>query len=165
MELIRSPQWNWGSARGTGHDCAAICRQQYSTKESREELIQNLLEPHPDDPKSRIPLNFEEVTLVLGLAWQNGRWDGSDGGKGGYGEVLQHMAGAKRYEVGSEEECRKRFVEDLQDRFELLDSIDVVSSELREMRCILDDDSDLDYARRKASGLVLEAMGFVDKGC
>ena len=31
---------------------------------------------------------FEEVKLVLGLAWQNGRWDGSDGGRGGYGDIL-----------------------------------------------------------------------------
>ena len=122
-----------------------------------------MVEP-PNDAALRKPENFEEVKLILGLAWQNGRWDGSDGGPGGYSEVLQHMAEAKRYEVGSEEECARRFVEDLQDRFELLDSIDVVSSELREMRSILDDDSDLDYSRRKASGLVLEAMGFVDKG-
>lgn len=161
--MLRSPQWNWGSARGTGHDCAAICRRQYASKASRLELINNLLEPS-EDAAERKPENFEEVKLILGLAWQNGRWDGSDGGAGGYGDVLQHMAGAQRYEKGSDEECARLFVEDLQDRFELLDSIDVVSSELREMRSILDDDSDLDYSRRKASGLVLEAMGFVEKG-
>ena len=25
-------------------------------------------------------ISFEEVKLILGLAWQRGRWDGSDGG-------------------------------------------------------------------------------------
>ena len=100
--------------------------------------------------------------MILGLAWQNGRWDGSDGGAGGYSDVLRHMAEAKRYEEGSEEECSRRLVEDMHDRFDLL--ADNTSMELREMRAILDDTSDMDCARRKASGLVLEAMGFIDKG-
>jgi len=159
----RSPQWNWGSARGTGHDCAAICRRQYSTKESRRQLIDNLLEPAEDSNK-RQPENFEEVKLILGLAFQNGRWDGSDGGAGGYGEVLQYMAGAQRDEEGSEDECAMRFVRDMQDRFEFI--ADVSSMELREMRCILDGDAgkDMDCVRRKCSGLVLDQMGFVKKG-
>jgi len=119
------------------------------------------LEP-AKDPSQRVPHNFEEVKLILGLAWQNGRWDGSDGGVGGYGDVLNYMAAAQRYGVGCEEECAKRFVGDMNDRFELL--ADNTSMELPKMRALLDDTSDMDAARRKASGLVLEAMGFVDKG-
>lgn len=156
----KSPKWNWGSAVGTGHDCAAICRRQYATQQARQELVTNLLEP-AEDPALRQPENFEEVKLVLGLVWQNGRWDGSDGGKGGYGDVLRNMSEAKRYEDGPAEECSRRFVEDLQDRFDLI--ADSVSLELREMRAILDDDSDMDFVRRRCSGLVLEAMGFVEK--
>lgn len=157
----KSPQWNWGSAAGTGHDCAAICRRTYATKESRQELVSNLLEP-AEDLEIRNPQNFEEVKLVLGLAWQNGRWDGSDGGSGGYGDVLQYMAEAKRYEDGPEDECSRRFVEDMHDRFDLL--ADNTSLELREMRAVLDDLEDSDKARRRAAGLVLEAMGWVEKG-
>ena len=160
----KSPQWNWGYAVGTGHDCAAICRRQYATRESRQTLVSQLLEPDAD-PAMRLPQDFEEVKLVLALAWQRGRWDGSDGGEGGYGEVLRLMAEAKRYEDGSEEECSRRLVEDMQDRFPLL--VDNVSLELREMRQLLDDDiggKDIDYARRKCCGLVLDAMDFVDRG-
>jgi hypothetical protein len=124
--------------------------------------VDNLLEPN-DDPKLREPQNFEEVRLVLGLAWQQGRRDGSDGGKGGYGDVLNYMAQGKRYEEGSEEECSRRFVEDIHDRFEFI--ADNTSLELREMRTLLDDAAnDSDYARRKCSGLVLDAMDFVDRG-
>jgi hypothetical protein len=160
--MLRSPTWNWGYAVGTGHDCAAICRREYSTVEKRKELVANLLEPD-ENPEMRQPKNFEEVKLVLALAWQRGRWDGSDGGAGGYGEVLKHMAEAKRYEDGSEDECSRLFVQDMQDRFDLL--VDTVSLELREMRALLDDSNDdMDYACRKCSGLVLEAMGFIDRG-
>lgn len=124
--------------------------------------MDNLLEPH-DDPESREPKNFEEVRLVLGLIFQNGRRDGSDGGNGGYGDVLRYMAEAKRYEEGSEQESSLRFIEDMHDRFEFL--ADTTSSELREMRTLFDDaTNDVDYARRKCSGLVLEQMSFVDKG-
>jgi hypothetical protein len=89
-----NPQWNWGYARGTGHDCAAICRTRYQTRASRETLVQQLLLNHEEPPTT----NIEEVKLVLALAWQKGRWDGSDGGRGGYGDVLAYMAQAERYE-------------------------------------------------------------------
>ncbi|CAB9497369.1 expressed unknown protein [Seminavis robusta] len=159
----KSPQWNWGYAQGTGHDCAAICRRQWSTMEARQELVENLLEP-AEDPESRRPKNFEEVKLVLGLAWQRGRWDGSDGGSGGYGDVLRTMAEAKRYEDGTDDENALRLVEDMQCRFDLL--ADNTSLELREMRALLDGDAaeDMDYVQRQCSGLVLEAMGFIEKG-
>ena len=43
---------------------------------------------------------------------------------------------------------------------------DNTSLELREMRAIMDGNAadDMDYVRRKCSGLVLEAMNFVRKG-
>lgn len=153
--------WNWGSASGTGHDCAAICRRTYTTRKVRSELVKNLLEP-VDEPKSRVPENFEEVKLVLALAWQNGRWDGSDGGPGGYGDVLAAMADAERYEVGSFEECSRRLVKDMQDRFALLEPSD---DEMKGMTSLWDDtEPDVDKAQRRCCGLVLQAMGFVENG-
>ena len=109
------------------------------------------------------PKNFEEVKLVLGLTWQRGRWDGSDGGRGGYGEVLQAMAEAKRYEEGTEEECATRLVEDMQARFQLLNP----SEEQRTAMSTLWDEVEagtVNLALRRCSGLVLEAMGFVESG-
>jgi hypothetical protein len=156
-----SPEWNWGYATGTGHDCAAICRQLYSSRNARASLVQNLI----DSPLSnkREPQNFEEIKLILALAWQNGRWDGSDGGLGGYGEVLSLMAAAERYEIGSEEECSINFVNDLRDRFHLLkpeeDDQRLMSSLLVESL-----GEDVDGARRRCSGLVLKAMGFIENG-
>ena len=74
------------------------------------------------------------------------------------------MAEAQRYEDGSDDECALRFVQDMQDRFDLL--ADNTSLELREMRALLDGDAaeDMDYVQRRCSGLVLKCMGFVEKG-
>ena len=148
-----SPDWNWGYAVGTGHDCARICRQRYSQRQDRIELVKQL----KDGDKS---LNFEEIKLVLGLAWQRGRWDGSDGGRGGYGEVLQTMAEAQRYEEGPDEECARRLVQDMQARFPLLRPTEEQSG----MMMSLLESEDADVAQRRCSGLVLEAMGFIESG-
>jgi hypothetical protein len=107
---------------------------------------------------------FDEVKLVLALAWQRGRWDGSDGGRGGYGDVLSAMADARRYEIeGTNESRAATLVQDMRSRFhklqpskedvEVMNSIDVGG-----------EGCDLDAARRKCAGLVLKAMGFVDGG-
>jgi hypothetical protein len=144
-------EWNWGSAMGTGHDCALICRRQYGSRQARAELVSDLLE-------SKGP-PFEEVKLVLGLAWQRGRWDGSDGGLGGYGDVLSEMAKAKRYEVG--DKCDKLLIADMKERYHLLNPTD---ADKEAMVTILDDIDDIDASRRKCSGLVLKSMGFIDSG-
>lgn len=156
-----STTWNWGSAAGTGHDCALICRRSYTTRKARSELVQNLLEP-VEQTRSRVPQNFEEIKLVLALAWQNGRWNGSDGGPGGYGDILAAMADAVRYEVGSDEESSRLLVQDMQDRFALLEPAD---EESKAMTSLWDDtEPDVDKARRRCCGLVLNAMGFVENG-
>lgn len=143
-------EWNWGSAVGTGHDCALICRREYKSRSAREELVSKLI-------GGKGPESFEEIKLVLGLAWQRGRWDGSDGGPGGYGEVLNEMAKAERYEIG--EECDLLFVEDLKARYHLLNPGD---ADMDAMMTI--DTGYLDVAKRKCSGLVLKSMGFIDGG-
>jgi hypothetical protein len=144
-----SSAWNWGSAVGTGHDCAAICRRQFESRQSRASLVADL-------SKGKGP-PFEEVKLVLALAWQRGRWDGSDGGVGGYGEVLNAMAQARRYEVG--DECDRLLVQDMKERYHLLDPTDVDKEAMLSL-----DGKDVDGARRRCSGLVLKSMGFIENG-
>jgi hypothetical protein len=152
----KSPDWNWGSAAGTGHDCALVCRQQYATRQARADLVVKLQAGEPE------PTNFEEVKLVLALAWQQGRWNGSDGGQGGYSEVLRAMAEAERYEQGSEDECARRLVQDLQSRFTLLDPSE---DQLAAMKSVLTSgDVGACLAQRRCSGLVLEAMDFIENG-
>ncbi|CAM9986826.1 unnamed protein product [Ectocarpus sp. 12 AP-2014] len=150
----KSPQWNWGSASGTGHDCAAICRRTYGTKEARQQLVSSLL-------SGGIAVDFEEVKLTMALAWQNGRWDGSDGGDGGYGDVLTMMAQAKRYEEGSEEERARKLVEDMRPRFALLSP---TKEQMAAMDGLTADLNDVLAARNRCCGLVLQAMGFVENG-
>ena len=150
----KSPEWNWGSASGTGHDCAAICRRTYGTREARQELVSSLL-------SGDIAVDFEEVKLTMALAWQNGRWDGSDGGPGGYGDVLQTMAQAKRYEEGSVEECARNLAQDMQARFALLKP---TREQTAAMERLNEDLQDPVAARNRCSGLVLQAMGFVENG-
>lgn len=167
----KSPTWNWGYAQGTGHDCAAICRRRYATQTSRQALVDNLLLVANVNAESllREPANFEEVKLILALVWQNGRWDGSDGGRGGYGTILSAMAEAKRYEVGSDDECARRFIQDLADpkRFTLLPLInDAAMQQMTSMAeaAIAGTTQDYDLDRRRCSGFVLQAMGFVERG-
>ena len=35
----KSPDWNWGYGVGTGHDGALICRRNFSSVQSRKDLI------------------------------------------------------------------------------------------------------------------------------
>lgn len=153
-----SPDWNWGSAYGTGHDCALVCRQRYGTRINRSDLVDRLMK---GSDRSN---DVEEIKLVLALAWQRGRWDGSDGGLGGYGEVLVSMAEAQRYEEGDTLDCYRRLLEDMKTRFEMLDPTE---DDLRAMNEINIDEKDIEYvesALRRCSGLVLKAMGFIENG-
>ena len=159
-----SPQWNWGSAVGTGHDCARICREKYDTSQARQDFIHQLLKwrRSNEEEDNLLLLDFEEVKLVLALTWQRGRWNGSDGGKGGYGEVLKHMAEAKRYEQDSEAECSRRLVQDMQARFHLLQPSSRDADAMANLGC---DGDDIFDARYRCAGLVLQCMGFVEDGC
>ena len=165
-----SPQWNWGSAIGTGHDCAAICRKLYNTKADREKLVDSLL--NPVEYKSTHPefeISFEEVKLILGLAWQNGRWDGSDGGPEGYGHVLSTMAAAQRYEEDDEVLSALNFIQDVSDRFS---TISRKSDELTKMKAIAIDirekhdasKEEVFMTRRMCAGMVLDNMGWIENG-
>lgn len=156
-----SLEWNWGYGQGTGHDCAAICRRQLSTQKAREYFVQGLFDAPSTERNDREPTDFEEVKLVLALAWQNGRWDGSDGGRGGYEEILETMAQADRYEKGGEDECSRRLIKDMQTRFPLLDPTNEESVAMQQLDQL---EPDVDAARRRCSALILRAMGFVENG-
>ena len=158
----KEKEWNWGFAVGTGHDCAAICRDRYRSRQSRLALVQELCAAPTKNPQDREPRNFEEVKLVLALAWQRGRWDGTDGGRGGYGEVLGAMAQAKRYESDDEKEDATRLVADMVSRYQLLSPTKEQQEDMRTISTLLE--TDYDAARRKCSGLVLWATRFVDNG-
>jgi hypothetical protein len=80
----------------------------------------------------------------------------------GDGDVLAAMAEADRYEVGSDEECSRRLVEDMQGRFALLEPSDEA---MKGMTRLWDDaEHDADKAQRRCCGFVLQAMGFVENG-
>lgn len=152
-----APQFNWGSAMGTGHDCAAICREMYATSLARQRLVEDLV------VEGSGPKNFEEVKLVLALAWQKGRSRGTVGGRDGYGVVLTNMAAAQRYEEGEDDECSRFLVQDMEERFSLLKP---TNEELELMAtCITElETNNIDFARRRCAGLVLKAMGFIQDG-
>ncbi|KAL7468137.1 hypothetical protein ACHAXS_008356 [Conticribra weissflogii] len=171
----KSPQWNWGSAMGTGHDCAAICRRRWSLRDNRSALVELLL----DGGRAEEDVSFEELKLILGLAWQRGRWDGSDGGVGGYSEVLGWMAGGERYEMegeGGELVSAWNFVEDVSERFEkiskgrkeleIMEEVakGALSKKGKEGGLGEDDRKEIFVARRICAGLVLDSMNFVDNG-
>ena len=159
-----SPEWNWGYASGTGHDCAAMCRRKFASRDARADFVASLLDPTSSSTScspEQSSLAFEEVKLVLGLAIQRGRWDGSDGGPGGYGDVLAAMADARRYETDGTEESRMvNFVNDMKVRYRLLNP----SEEDMEAMESVDVGIEANAAIRKCSGLVLQSMGFIENG-
>ena len=158
-----SPRWNWGSAMGTGHDCAAICRQKYGHRKARQDWVDQLLES--EDPFVENP---EELKLVLGLCFQNGRWDGSDGGRQGYAQVLSTLAQAERYEVEPVDVAYQNLVQDLVDRYPLvLDWLDPEDDERRVLLETMNGCLEIEnkvVAFQRATGLVLLTMGFIQKG-
>jgi len=160
-----SPTWNWGYAQGTGHDCAGICRGKYSSIEDRQALVDNLLKIDIGDEPF---VDVEELKLILGLAFQSGRWDGSDGGIGGYGSVLSMIAEAKRYEDESQTVSHGRLMMDLADRFpKVLDwsrPTEGVRKTLEESMQSCIRIPDVTVGLQRCCGLVFLAMGFVQKG-
>jgi hypothetical protein len=160
-----SRNWNWESAMGSGHDCALICRRNFDTTKSRQELVESLLSSkglgHDGD--------FDEVRLVLALTWQRGSRDGSDGGDGGYGEVLQEMAEAKTYdEPKNEVQNIKLLIVDMASRFPFISSDNDENTEQMEQWAMeamgATNLIELQKLRLKCCGMVLQAMGFVESG-
>uniref|UniRef100_A0A7R9WV91 Uncharacterized protein n=1 Tax=Craspedostauros australis TaxID=1486917 RepID=A0A7R9WV91_9STRA len=149
-----SPKWNWGSAMGTGHDCAAISRRNYGTPAKRQGLIDDLL-------NTREPSDYEEVKLAMALFFQANRR--SSLAFQFYGEVLDLMAQAECYEGDDESMNAKLFVGDLQKRYGYIE--DVTPEEKIEMNTLFYEcEEDWDLARRKCAGLVLTKLEYVELG-
>lgn len=159
-----SPEWHWGSAQGTGHDCAAICRRRYASRGDRHALVHELLSATVHETNA---MDIEELKLILGLVFQRGRWDGSDGGPGGYRAVLDAMAQAERYEGPNDQVAQRNLVEDLANRYNLLLEKMSAGDQKALAYCMQQSiqNVDCEVALRRCSGLVLQAMGFVEKGC
>ena len=150
-----------------------ICRKRWGTADNRKLLLENLSNPAPlpvtgtgtctveeaDDVREP---KFEEVKLILGLAFQNGRWDGSDGGAGGYGDVLATLASAESYESDNGDLNAELFVKDMKERFHLVASSEEAMEEMNSLDSTCG--NDVDRMRRKCSALVLSQMGFIENG-
>jgi len=170
-----------------------LCRRQYRTPESRRDLIANLVMTKEAirggttttaDNAQRSPANFEEVKLILALAWQKGLHNGHGGGGGGelrpYGEILDAMVQAERYEnkavAGSgpgrddddddddddDKDNSLLLVQDMQKRYFFLTP--EVDDKIRMNLLLYDGDEDWDWIRRRCSGLVLRALDFEENG-
>jgi len=146
-----------------GHDCAMICRTKWSNLQSRKELIQSLI--RGDENISDFdPEWLDELKLILGLCWQRGRRDGSDGGIGGYSEVLDNLSGCQ-YETffacDDGVASKRNFLNDMRKRFELIAKsqkyIDLVMD-------LSEEEDDLDISVKICSGAVLDSMNFIEWG-
>lgn len=107
-----SPEWNWGSPFGLGHDCAMKCRQKFASSSARQELVNSLV--HADTDTQILP-NFEDVKLVLALAWQRARKFDPD--MEAYGQVLDAMADLRYENEKDDMEGDKLLVQDMQKRY------------------------------------------------
>ena len=110
-----SPDWNWGSPFGLGHDCAMKCRQRFATEDQRRELVNSLVHADTD---TQVLSNFEDVKMVLALAWQRGR--NFDPDLEAFGQILDQMADL-RYENRDDGEGNmegdRLLVQDLQKKY------------------------------------------------
>lgn len=173
-----SSEWNWGSPFGTGHDCAMICRQRYSTVQSRAALVDDLLlggsVATTTTTTDEDELDFEEIKLIMALVWQRARKTGLEA----FGVILDEMAKAERYEVnhndddtntdatnmqqsGDDEYCSRLLVQDIQSRYMWLEP--TVEDKIA-MNLLWYDTDDYRVARCRCCGLVLKSIGFVERG-
>ncbi|KAL7509751.1 hypothetical protein ACHAXN_008923 [Cyclotella atomus] len=162
----KSNEWNWGYARGTGHDCASICRRRWSDKADRKKLVDALLNPeayHSKHKSYEVP--FEEVKLILGLLWQRA------GRSHAFNEVLENMVDAKRYELDDEVLSALNFVTDVRDAFpdvalkkSHVDQMNAVAGEILHYHDHMVDRVEAFRIRRVCAGMVLEDMGFIENG-
>jgi hypothetical protein len=183
-----SSEWNWGSPFGTGHDCAMICRQRYSTVQSRAALVDDLLlcgsattttastdtTATTTTTTDKDELDFEEIKLIMALVWQKARKTGLEA----FGVILDEMAKAERYEVdrrdnddddddetklqhSGDEYCSRLLVQDIQSRYMWLEP---TLEDKMAMNLLWYDTDDYRVARCRCCGLVLKSIGFVERG-
>ena len=168
-----SPKWNWGYASGSGHDCALICRNKFASSDSRRMLIESLMLTDNAQIKSEGSLSFlttleedwlDELKLILGLTWQRGRRDGTDGGPGGYSEVLFNLADCQFetfFACDDGISSQRNFLKDMKARYSLISKTD---SDLQYVKDLSEESEDLDHSIRSCAGYVLSSMEFVALG-
>ena len=149
------------SAASDDYASIQLIRQDYSTEEDREALIQQLIRPHEEATK-RTP-RFEEVQTVL-RAYLDHHQSTSFVFRY-YEDVLGHLqdgAYDKANEGLTEEQWSRLLVGDLQKPFKYL------GPEVEDMvtmnTLFYEDGDDWDLSRRKACGLALKALDFVELG-
>ena len=81
------PNWNWGSANGTGHDAAMAIRRSLGTNDRRKEFMRNLL----DNSET---ISVDDMKLALALRFQRASYEGIAGGKEG-NRIMTNMAALK----------------------------------------------------------------------
>lgn len=109
----KDPDWKWGSDDGCANQCASACRTKFSTHEAREELVTALIEY--DNQEVDENLSFEEIKFILALAWHKARKEAIYGEA--YGQVLDELVKAERYEHDDDEANSRLLVQDLQKRY------------------------------------------------
>ncbi len=88
-----SPNWNWGSARGDAHDAARVVRGVLNESPSRRrDWITAMVQSTPSD--DAVP--WEEVKLVMALAFQLSGHRRAEGCRSGNGTWLEVMAMMQR---------------------------------------------------------------------
>ena len=91
------------------------CRQRFATEDQRRELVNSLVHADTD---TQVLSNFEDVKMVLALAWQRGR--NFDPDLEAFGQILDQMADL-RYENRDDGEGNmegdRLLVQDLQKKY------------------------------------------------
>jgi hypothetical protein len=138
-----------------------LIRHHYASEADRETLLEHLLHPPSDDAKKRIPEDFDEVKTVLRMYLDHHQ--GTSFVFRYYEEVLRHLKdGAYENDSLDEEQWSKLLVGDLQKRFSFLGPS--VEDQVTMNTLFYEDDGDWDLSRRKACGLALKALDFVELG-
>mmetsp|Transcript_28986 Transcript_28986/g.69162 ORF Transcript_28986/g.69162 Transcript_28986/m.69162 type:complete len:226 (+) Transcript_28986:3-680(+) len=103
------PDWKWGYGNGKAHNAAYDLRRGLSSESSRSKWMETLL----SDEK----LGWDDVKLCLALKWQRAAREGRDGGRGGFGDVMEMMRKCK-YEGSDAND--DRLVQDMSSRLAML---------------------------------------------
>jgi hypothetical protein len=141
-----SSEWNWGYASGTAHDCAKICRRKYSSVQSRQQLLNSLME-------RSCPCTYEEIKLILALQCQRQRQ---------LGDVIQNMVQATRYESNDDDvRGSQQLALDLQERFSKLQPN---SEDMQQMIALSMEQKNREDTLQPCIALVLKSLNFIEIG-
>ena len=152
-----SPSWNWGSAIGTGHDCARIFRNKVSARGDREAYLATLREATEEASSDKL----DEAKLALCLTIQRACRSGHAGPtykpEGMYA-VMDKMARAERYEGKG---AGERLVKDLAQSYSYMEEIVAGKGDAKAMKALVGGKGN----ELKAIAMALQGMKFAELGC